>query len=394
MSETTEAPLKLAVCTQSVSHFEAPLFRLTAQLAGLQLKVFYIDEISSAQRFDADYRQHIEWGGDLLAGYDSAHCADSRDLQARAVSWGADVVMMYGYTWPGAARMILSRWLRRKPQIHRGTLSDRPNPSARLRNAMARPIGRWLLGRFDAHHFGGACSRKVLLAAGATPESLFFVPYSVDSPYFLAQACAEKNVTAAAAIRAAAGWSAEDRVLLLICQHSWAKGTDIAMEVFRRYRKTDPSARFLIVGSGVKTPAMKAFAREHGLGESVHFAGFVPSAKTVPFYLTSDLVLCTSRYETWARMINEAMLCGRPCIVNEFVAAAGDLVRDGDTGFVVEGLDPDVYVNAIARYFALDAESKRTMAEVARGVAMEFSYERNIQHVAEAARYAVDRRCR
>lgn len=379
------------MCTQSVSHFETPLFRLAAQQPGLEVRVFYIAEIATDKRFDADYQQNIDWGSDLLAGYDSVHCANAREMNSRVDSWAADVVLMYGYAWPGAARMILSRWLRGKPQIHRGTLSPRRNPLAGRRGAVLRRAGRFLLGRFDAHHFGGNCSRRVLLDAGAIPDSLFFVPYSVDSQHFLALAGANESLAAAAGIRTAVGWNATDHVLLLICQHSWVKGPEIALEAFRQIRARDKSARLLIVGSGTMTGQMKDFVQQHGLGESTHFAGFVPSAQTVPYYLAADVVLCTSRYETWARMINEAMLCGKPCIVNEMVAAAHDLVRDGTNGYIVEDIDPRLYADTAARYFSLGHGAQHAVAEAARKAAMDFSYERNIGRVLDAARYAVAR---
>jgi glycosyltransferase involved in cell wall biosynthesis len=383
-----DAPLKMAVCTQSISHFEVPMFRLSAQLPGLEIKVFYLDEVDVAPRFDAAYGNAIHWGGDLLEGYESECCGDARKLQIRMAAWGADVVMIYGYAWPGAAHLIISRWLRGQPLIHRGTLNYYRDPRARLRSRIMRPLGRWLLGRFNAHHYGGSYSRKVLLDAGAAPESLFFVPYSVDSLSFLSKCDEPSSLEFAALIRERAGWKATDRVLLFIGQHNWIKGPDIAMEIFRQYHDIDDTARLLVVGSGSMTESMKQFTLRHGLDQSVYFSGFVPSAETVPYYLASNLVLCTSRYETWARMINEAMLCRKPCIVNHLVAASGGLVDDSVNGYVVRELTVLAYVNAITRHFSMAADERMKMGVEARRSAEKFSYEININGVLEAARYA------
>ena len=65
------------------------------------------------------------------------------------------------------------------------------------------------------------------------------------------------------------------------------------------------------MGKGHETPAMMRAAEELLEPGTYHFAGFVPSKHTVPYYLASDLVIFPSRYETWARGVNEAMLCGR-----------------------------------------------------------------------------------
>jgi len=389
MSDPANTTIRMAVCTQSISHFEAPLFRLSARLPGLRLKVFYVDEIDHAPRYDAAYGGMITWGGDLLDGYESERCSGIRAIEAALEEWGADVVLMYGYAWPGAARMILSRWMKGRPQIHRGTLNYHLDPRATIRSRLARPLRRLLLGRFHAHHYGGSYSRKVVLDAGARPDSLFFVPYSVDSPYFLVSSGVPGNIESARRIRQQAGWEEGDRVLLFIAQHNWIKGPDIAVEAFRQYRCLDESARFLVVGSGSMTEAMKARVRELGLQRCVHFANFVPSHETIPYYLASDLVLCTSRYETWARMVNEAMLCGKPCLVNDVVPAAGGLVEDHVNGFVVKGSDSATYARAISGFFALDLPARLAMGEAARAAAMRFSYEENIQNVLAAARHAV-----
>ena len=108
------------------------------------------------------------------------------------------------------------------------------------------------------------------------------------------------------------------------------------MDVFKQVAEVDPKARFLVVGSGRMTDAMKTDAHEHLDPKTIHFAGFVSSSQTVAYYLASDLVICTSRYETWARMVNEAMLCRRPCLVSKIVPAAGGLIVDGENGYVVD----------------------------------------------------------
>ena len=175
-----------------------------------------------------------------------------------------------------------------------------------------RPLRSPLLRLFQAHHYGGDYSRKVLLDAGADPASLFFVPYSVDSPYFAAAADDPARIAAARELRRALGWTEEDPVVLFIAQHNWFKGPDIAMQVFERVGAGHERARFLVVGSGRMTGDMQSFARDRLGSHRIHFAGYVPSAQTTPYYLLSDLVLCSSRYETWARMVNEAMLCPAP----------------------------------------------------------------------------------
>ena len=152
--------------------------------------------------------------------------------------------------------------------------------------------------------------------------------------------------------------------------------------------------RFLVAGSGRETDAMKAAAATRIPADRIHFAGFVPSLETPVYYLASDLVLCSSRYETWARMLNEAMLCRCPAVVSEIVPAAGDLVIDSVTGHVVRRPEAGQLVAAVERHCALDREARIQMGEAARQKALEFAYELWVDNVVAAARYALDRRAR
>lgn len=381
-------PLRLAVLTPSISHFEVPLFRLCAQREKLQFKVFYIQPVK-AQSFDTEYAQQIDWGDDLLAGYDSMQVANAKELEGVAREWQADVVLLYGYGWPGAAQIILRNWWRGQAQVHRGTLNYHLDPRRPIKGPLLRPLGRFLLRLFHAHHYGGDYSRKVLLDAGAKESSLFFVPYSVDTPHFLAAAEHPDQIKAASEIRAEQAWQEDDHVILFIAQHNWFKGPDIAMTVFRQVAQADPKARFLVVGSGRMTDDMKTEARQY-LGSSIiHFAGFVPSTQTVAYYLASDLVLCASRYETWARMVNEAMLCRRPCLVSRIVPAAGGLIVDGKNGYVVEKPKASEFVSVIHKHFSLPLHERQKMEDAARLQAQSFAYEPHMSNVEAASRYAL-----
>lgn len=386
--ELIKSPLRFAILTLSISHFEAPLFRLCSQSEELQFKVFYILPVK-AQRFDSEYAQQIDWGEDLLSGYESQQVANAVGLASAAQAWQADVVLIYGYGWPGAPRIILRNWWRGQAQVHRGTLNYYLDPRRPINGRLMRPLGRLLLKLFDAHHYGGDYSRKVLLDAGATGSSLFFVPYSVDTPHFLAAAANPDQQRAAHDFRTSLAWEADAHVILFIAQHNWFKGPDIAMKVFRQVAQADPRARFLVVGSGRMTEAMKADAQQHLTPGTIHFAGFVPSAQTVAYYLASDLVICTSRYETWARMVNEAMLCRRPCLVSRIVPSAGGLIVDNENGYVVEKPEPSQFVPVIQRHFALSPEERRQMGDAACQKALTFAYEPNVGNVIAAARYAL-----
>jgi glycosyltransferase involved in cell wall biosynthesis len=381
-------PIKLAILTLSISHFEVPLFRLCKNSPTLELKVFYMLDVKN-ERFDSEYKNTIDWGENLLEGYESEQYSSANELRQAALDWGADVLLLYGYAWPGAVYLILKNKIQNIPQIHRGTLNYHLDPRRPIKARLMRPLRKFVLAMFDAHHYGGDYSRRVLQEAKVKQDAMFMVPYSVDTPFFIQESESSENVHAASLLRSSLGWSDNCNVLLLICQHNWFKGPDIAMDVFIEWNKRDKNARFLIVGNGAMTDSMIKLANKQ-LPEGVcHFAGFIPSKKTVPYYLASDLIICSSRYETWARMINEAMLCKRPCLVNSIVPAAGGLIEDGLNGFVIDTPTINNYVEKISTYFAYSAEQKNLMQDLARERALEFSYDKHINEFVSCTEYAV-----
>lgn len=391
---TSPQKIRVAVAAAGISHFEAPFFRLCAQVEEWEFMVFYCHP-DKTRHYDREYQADISWGGDLLAGYASLYVENRRQLATILRAWRPDVTLANGYTWQGVPAVIIGNWLRGQAQIHRGPLNYFPDPRRGWKGRALRPLRHILFKMFTAHHYGGDYSRKVLLDAGVSPDALFFVPYSVDSPYFLMMADMPEQQRAAAAIREKLAPPDDVDVVLYIAQHNWFKGPDIMLNAFIEWAKDNPRARLLMVGSGRMTGELQALAAARLAPRQYHFTGFVPSTETVPWYLAADLVVCTSRYETWARMVNEAMLCRRPCVLNMRVPAAGGLVEDGVNGYVVSSpaieSDPAAYVAMIKRHFALPVAERQKMSEAARERAKEFSYEAHMDEAVAAVRYALTR---
>lgn len=367
--------MKTAIITPTLSHFEVPLFRIAANLPGLDVRVFHMD-LREDERHDPDYGTTISWGEQLRSGFDNEGHADIAALKRALSAWKPDVALQYGYAWKGALGLL--SMLRREgvPVVHRGLLTPyintRQNPVV---TRLWRGIQPYLLRRFQAHHYGGTYSEAVLERAGVPASQRYFVPYSVDTPFFAAKADTLGARESAVAIRAGLDWSQDDPVLLFLCQQNWFKAPDVMLKVVEVAQKQLPNLKLLMAGSGHMTDELKAYAEAHLLPGSCHFPGYVSSKETMPYYLAADLVVFPSRYDTWSRGVNEAMLARRPCIVSRVVPAAGGLVEHGRNGYIVDGLEPGPFVECIAEFLAKSEAERQTMGEAARTRAHRFSYE-------------------
>ncbi len=367
--------MKAAIVTTVLSHFEVPLFRLAAGLPGLDVRVLHIDPSEDA-RFDKDYSQVIDWGESLKSGYANSYFPDMPALKRELFAWQPDVVLQYGYSWRGAFQFLAEARLRRIPVVHRGLLT--PYHNIRERTLIARGwrvVQPVFLRRFQAHHYGGAYSEAVLERAAIPKNRRYFVPYSIDTPYFAARADEPRQAEAAVELKRGLGWPADAPVLLFMCQHSWFKAPDLMMRLTGEAQRRVPNVKLLMAGSGAMTEELKAYAAANLAPGSYHFPGYVASKQTMPYYLAASLVLFPSRYDTWSRGVNEAMLARRPCIVSRVVPAAGGLVDDDENGYVIDGLEAGPFVERIEGFLALAPEGRAAMGEAARARALEYSYE-------------------
>ena len=67
----------------------------------------------------------------------------------------------------------------------------------------------------------------------------------------------------------------------------------------------------------------------------IRFTGFLNQSQITEAYVASDaLVLPSDGGETWGLVVNEAMACGRPCIVSDRVGCGPDLVIPQKTGSI------------------------------------------------------------
>ena len=379
--------MRVAIATPTLSHFEIPLYREAAKLPGIDVVVFHHDP-TQGERYDNDYKTVIDWGEKLHAGYDSRYARDQRAMRKAIWEWRPDVIILYGYVWKGAIQLLMEAKLRRIPVVLRGLLSPYIDPRATWRSKSWRNVRPFLLRRFDAHHFGGSYGEAVLDEARIPEFKRYLVPFSIDTPYFARQADDPEQQTAARELRCALGWKLDDPVILFLCQHNWFKGPDIMIEIARIVQSAIPDLKLIMGGSGGMTDALKAAATATLTPGSFYFPGYVSSKATARFYLAADLSAFPSRYDTWSRAVNEAMLCRSPCIVSHMVPACGGLVADGENGMMVHGLEPHDHAARIIDFFRMPRETRATLGERARKRALTFAYD---LHVDALRRSIVDR---
>ncbi len=120
------------------------------------------------------------------------------------------------------------------------------------------------------------------------------------------------------------------KVLLFVGSDWRRKGLDLIQKILPRL----PFETLLLVAGGPPLRPKK----------NIRFLGNV--RKMEKFYAVSDLLVLPTRYDPFANVVLEALASGLPVVTSSFNGAA-EVIRPGETGFVVEN-DPESLLRAVS----------------------------------------------
>jgi glycosyltransferase involved in cell wall biosynthesis len=184
------------------------------------------------------------------------------------------------------------------------------------------------------------------VAAGVADRSKFLTIYSgMDTESFL------ESGAQRLAMRRQLGIEDDHFVIGKVARLFELKGHEHVLEAAPRILAEHPNARFLFVGDGILRRKLEDAAERLGVRDKVVFAGLVP-ASAVPGYLAAmDALVHASLREGLARVLPQALLCGKP-VVSFDVDGAREVVIDGETGRLVPPKSVDGLVAALGDLIA------------------------------------------
>ena len=216
---------------------------------------------------------------------------------------------------------------------------------------------------------------------GADPERIVIVAPGVEHAFF-----APGNRTQA---RRAVGLDPDTPVVLFVGRIQPLKGPSLAVEALAELRgpggpsatrqpqgtRRSETASLVVIG-GPSGPhgadEMAAIERAiagHGLDGAVHLLAPQPHEMLSTYFRAADVCVVPSHSESFGLVALEAAACGVP-VVAAAVGGLTTIVRDGVTGFLVEGREPADFAAPIAAILddaQLAAGLGRRAASRARG---------------------------
>ena len=125
-----------------------------------------------------------------------------------------------------------------------------------------------------------------------------------------------------------------------------SKGQDILLGALGAPEFKDKVWKLSVYGGGPHLEHLKRLAHHYGIADRVEFRGYVDDIRAI--WKEHQLLALSSRVESAPLVVVEAMLCARPCVVNN-VGGVTEWITEPETGFVSEGQHIDSFRMALGR---------------------------------------------
>jgi glycosyltransferase involved in cell wall biosynthesis len=385
-------PVRILLVSAHPVQYASPLYRLYALDPHLDVTVAYCSLQGALSGTDPGFGIEVAWDTSLLEGYPWV-CVPNRSPWPRLGSfWGLlnpglwrlirqgrfDVVVCYGY---GTASFWIAAVAARLAGAALVLTTD-------AHTLLPRDGASWKIGvkrRLLPTVFGFACAlfapstktRRFLQSLGVPVKSIYLTPYAVDNDFFSTKAeTVDRGVVRQR-------WGVPDDAVVALYVGKlvpWKRPGDF-LEALARV----PELWGVFVGEGSLRAKLTARSGELGVSERVRFVGFLNQSGLPEAYTTADFLVLPSQHEPFGLVVNEAFSCQRPAVVTEACGAVGDLVQDGETGFVVPVADVGTLAMRL-RQLATDADLRISLGRRARDRMSQWGPAQNVAAFAGACR--------
>jgi glycosyltransferase involved in cell wall biosynthesis len=157
------------------------------------------------------------------------------------------------------------------------------------------------------------------------------------------------------------------RVILIVgrmADRGRDKGHEALIRSMPKIGRRVPEALLVIVGRGNDETRLRQLTSNLGAEGLVHFAGCVPDQELPAYYEAAEIFAMPSFAEGFGLVYLEAMYHAKPCIAGNRDAAK-EVVRDGETGILVEPGNDGQLQAALLRLLQ-DRELARSMGAAGR----------------------------
>ncbi len=248
------------------------------------------------------------------------------------------------------------------------------------------PFTRYIYRHANAIVVYGEHVKRYLIDEGVDTEKIFIAYHAVDNEAYNREVSEEEKETLCQKL----GITPTQKVVLYLGRLEEVKGLPYLIDAFASLQRDDTV--LVLAGEGRERARLEQMVREKGLTNRVRFAGYVMPEGTVPYYAIAWVYVLpsiTTLYfkEPWGLVVNEAFNQGVPIIATDAVgAAAGGLVQDGVSGFIVPERDSTALATALQKVLD-DPVLREQLSRNARRIIANWDNEKMVWGFRQAIQY-------
>jgi len=366
---------KLAILALHPTQYHAPLYREIAASGAVELTVLYC----ARQGHKPEYEP--EWDVPLLEGYRHHFL-----LNLGRVSWPQplsrvnpgivfrllrghyDVLMIQGYTQLTDWLALLTAKMARMKVVLRGEAT--PGAHGRFSShPLKRRVAATMIRCADRVLYSCTGNRLWFEQFGAQPAKMALIPCAVDNAFFREQ----RASILAGPLSPKEQVGLDDGVLYVasVAKMISRKRLQDVVAAVSNLQKAGVPVGVILVGDGPERDRLAAMVRELGV-QNAHLVGWASQRRVSAYNAAADIFVVTSDYDPSPKALSEALLFGLPVVSTDAIGTAGDLVVDGENGY----LFPVGNVEALTHRLALilkDPGLRAAMGRRSQALAEEWS---------------------
>ncbi len=364
--------MKIALVTNTPPPYRIPIFNKLASWPDINLFLIFATRREPNRHWDlpAFEFQHTFLREHFL-NYRGRYIHHNPDILPVLWKLKPDVIITDGFNPTHLYAYLIARLCK----LAHVAMTDGTALSEKNLSPLHKIIRRHVFAHTQAFLSASAGGDNLYQEYGIAPEQCFHSWLCVDNVRF----------------RPALDAPAEKKFDFIFCgRFEIAKDPQFAIRVaYEAAQKMQRRLRLLMVGSGHEESALRGFANHVATWLEIEFYGFATQQALPALYQSAKIFLFPTHGDVWGIVANEACAAGLPCIVTPYAGVAGELIVDGENGFVRE-LNLHQWTDC-AVWLLSDAALYRSMQLRSLQLVSKYHIDSAAEGLVDACRYALQK---
>ncbi|TFW36316.1 glycosyltransferase family 4 protein [Massilia horti] len=360
--------MKIALVTNGPAPYRIPALNRLAETPGISLHVIYCCKREPNREWNLpDSRYTSTYLRERIIRFRDTYIHNNPDVVKALRQAAPDVIITTGFN-PTHLYAIGYGLYHGLPHV---AMTDGTFDSEQCLSALHRWIRRFVYARSQAFIYASLGGKRLYASYGIPDERCFGACLCVDNSAYSSMPDQARPFD------------------LLFCGRIEAvKNPFFALDVARRVAgRLGRPVSILFVGTGSLEQQLKQKALLYRDQVHASFNGFASQEQLPGLYQSARLFLFPSTFDPWGVVANEACAAGLPVLVSPHAGVAGELVLDGENGFVAE-LEPNLWTGHVLSLLT-DPARYQQFSERSRQVVSRYTFDHASQGILTACLAAV-----